>query len=106
MRRQSKVLVLLEPGFNILRIPLEPANLRADGVLALSEVPLETLGALLFKERLNILELVLLRETARAHGDDRAHHGERGWQLLDQRLPVLLHPAPERHNTLFVCPQA
>jgi len=96
--------VLLQPLLHILRIPLEPGGLSADGIDALRQRHVEALCALVGKELLNVLDMLSVCEAGRGNGHDGAQHAQTRRQPPLEFFPVVLDPLPERVAALWVSP--
>jgi hypothetical protein len=94
--------VLLQPLLNILRIPLKPCSLSANGIDALRQRHVKALGALVGEEGLDVLNVLAVREAGRGNGNDRAQHAQARRQPPLKFLPVVLDPLPQGVATLLM----
>jgi len=93
---------LRKPGSNILRISLDPICLGTNVVQTLRKTLIESLGALVLVELLNLVDRFLGSERVGYELDYGAEHRETGRKFLDQSVPVIFRKGPKCANTFWM----
>ena len=91
--------ICLQPNLNIISVPLDPSSFGTNSIQTSSQCLIKSFLTLVFKEPLDICNVLLGSERSCKNGDDTTEHQEGGRESLDQSVPVLLYPGPKGFRT-------
>ena len=101
-RSSRQIAVHLQPICYICAIALQPRNLGADSIEALSQRLVKPSSRLVGEELFHSLQLLLICETRGAYCDHGSEKGQSRRQLLDKLIPVVSHAGEESFDAVSV----